>query len=53
MAVAAAITVFGRRALAGQFRSLVGDPERVAEEPFIALRILGEISTDLAHAIRA
>ncbi|MDR6208209.1 hypothetical protein [Paraburkholderia graminis] len=37
----------------GYAHLLVGDPERVAEEPFIALRILGEISTDLAHAVRA
>ncbi|WP_199544233.1 hypothetical protein [Paraburkholderia kururiensis] len=32
---------------------LVVEPERVAEEPFITLRILGDISTDLAQIATA
>jgi len=41
------------KAADGYAHLLVVDSERVAEEPFIAFRILGEISTDLARAIRA
>ncbi|MFP4895958.1 hypothetical protein [Paraburkholderia sp. EG304] len=41
------------KAADGYAHLLVVDPKRVAEDPFIALRILGEISTDLARAIRA
>ncbi|MGF6470362.1 hypothetical protein [Paraburkholderia youngii] len=41
------------KAADGYAHLLVVDPERVAEEPFIALRILGDISTDLAQIAAA
>lgn len=41
------------KAADGYAHLLVVDPERVARKPFIALRILGDISTDLAQIAAA